>query len=144
MARYSKKRGDVRPIGRTTHTEARLAMRDKWWEPIKRMMQQHFLILGAKRRMSQATGIADSQLHCYSCDDCEHNQEPTFSTGMQIVTYLATYEWKAAAIEIEAKRSDREYLSVACFDLLQTLCTGVRCGNRYVSPNRINLNKFNA
>lgn len=138
MPRHSSKNGPRKPYapGYATHTEQRLAARDTWWEPIKKRLRRHFDIPGAKHRMAQVTGIADSQLHCFTCPDCEHNQEPCFSVGMVIVQYLIREEYKARCITLPLSRTPSHYRTAGCLALLQAVRTDTRPAGIYTSPNR--------
>lgn len=85
--------------GAVTATHQRLKYRDAFWNPLKQMLLEHFKIHGAKRRMSATTGIADSQLHVYTCPECEHDVEPCFSIGISLMLYLIAYNLKNNSID---------------------------------------------
>jgi hypothetical protein len=52
--------------------------------------------------MADALGLESSQIHRYSCDVCEHDQEPSFSVGLAILLYLEWYH-KRPFIDVEIK-----------------------------------------
>lgn len=83
---------------RTTHTATRLMLRDLLWEPVRALLLEHFKRHGAKIRMGDIVGCASSQLHCFTCPTCEHDQEPTFSTGLAMLIYLSQERWKARSV----------------------------------------------
>lgn len=83
-------------------TATRLAYREMFWEPLRKRLLTHFETYGAKYEMTKATGISSAQLHCYTCPDCQHNTEPSFSLAMAIWTYLNVHDEKMRAIQVLA------------------------------------------
>lgn len=79
---------------RPLYTQSRWALRQITWEPVKRALQRHFLSspTGEMSRMAECLGLQPSQLHRFSCNECEHNQEPGFVIGMSILMYLVHYQ----------------------------------------------------
>jgi hypothetical protein len=97
--RYVKgPRKQLRKKDHATATESRMRYRDSFWIPLRKLLQVHFETKqGQMREMSKATGIADAMLHQYSCPDCEHDTEPSFSVGMVMLLYLMSLEFKNKA-----------------------------------------------
>ncbi len=71
-------------------TPEREKLRKAFWRPV--MLAARYFIeagpQGTASRMAQAIGVQPSQIHRFTCPDCEHDQEPTFSIGMAILLYL--------------------------------------------------------
>lgn len=119
-----------------TYTPANRAACAKYWEPIRQRLLAYFQAAhGNKRRMAKATGIADSQLHTYTCPICEHNTEPSYSIAMVCLAYIE--EQEAAATE----KKETTYRSLNCLGLLQVVRAGFRPAF-HVSPNRAGLRPY--
>lgn len=100
LPRYRRtKSGTVRK-GAVNCTLARFQQHQTFWVTLRQTLRDHLSSAGhgAAIRMAQSTGIDPSQIHRWTCADCEHNQEPTFSQGMAILMYLSCNKFKASAI----------------------------------------------
>ena len=77
--------------GKVTITEARLRLRANGWERVKSLLRTHLQSCpkGEQHRMAEEIGIADSQLHRFACEACNHDQEPSFSVGIAILLYIS-------------------------------------------------------
>lgn len=82
----------ISPKNNRNISERRLALREMYWEPIKRKLQKACKQRGEAKRIARFLGVHSSQIHRFECPVCEHNQEPAFSTGMGILLYFAMKE----------------------------------------------------
>src|SRR5438552_2790597 len=70
-------------------------MRAKWlrgqiWLPVRNLLRVHIsrTPFGSMKRLASHLGLHQAQIHRFICPKCEHNQEPSFSTGLAILLYL--------------------------------------------------------
>lgn len=74
---------------KATHTLARYQANRAIWRPLQLKLRAYLKGAdGRQHNMARALGLNDSQLHRFACGDCEHDQEPSFSIGIQIALYL--------------------------------------------------------
>jgi hypothetical protein len=94
--------GKPRRGNKATITEARLRMRHQGWDRVKHLLRSYLRDSpqGEQRRMAQTIGIADSQLHRFSCETCEHDQEPSFTIGLAILLYISQSRFVFLVTEI--------------------------------------------
>lgn len=74
-------------------TPQRQRLRSTLWRRVA-LAARYFIEFGppgAASRMAEAIGIQPSQIHRFTCPECEHDQEPTFSVGMAILLYLSQH-----------------------------------------------------
>lgn len=83
-------KGKPHRLLKATHTARRYELRETLWKAVSKAAREHIKKSGPgeARRMSQALGVSDSQIHRFTCGTCEHDQEPTFSIGFGILLYL--------------------------------------------------------
>lgn len=62
--------------------------RNQFWIPLRDALRIATNTRGAQKLLANRLGIPPSQIHRYTCQNCEHDQEPTFSIGMAIFAYL--------------------------------------------------------
>lgn len=79
--------------GRVTITEQALAIRDDAWGPVREALREHLRRAGkgAASTLAHTLGVAPSQVHRWTCPVCEHDQEPKFSMGIAILSYISQY-----------------------------------------------------
>lgn len=72
-------------------TQRRYFFRFMVWRRLQWRLRKHILShpRGEARTMSRALGVSQSQVHRWVCEKCNHDQEPSFSTGFAIALYLA-------------------------------------------------------
>lgn len=75
-------------------TEARRTLREKHWEPIKNRLRRFLVAGGAgtQSAIARRLGCEASQVHRYTCPVCEHDAEPTYSTGKAFEEILNQWE----------------------------------------------------
>lgn len=83
----------VRQIRKTGCTQQRWNMREMGWAKVRLALQKHLegKPHGEMARIARYVGVANSQIHRWSCPVCEHNQEPSFTLGLAVMFYLAWY-----------------------------------------------------
>lgn len=64
------------------------------WHPLKKRMQTYLEKAGASAaiRLARALGCHSSQVHRWTCPVCEHDAEPTYSTGIKIIEFLDAWD----------------------------------------------------
>lgn len=89
-ARNLTKNGKLRK-GKATITAHRLFLRELAWVKVQDMLRQHlaFSPKGEAARIARYLGIDNSQIHRFSCEDCNHDQEPNFTIGFALLLYLS-------------------------------------------------------
>ena len=93
-------------MGKANITERRLQLRVLAWEPLRQHLRAHIKAspFGEAKRMARACGIAASQIHRFTCDDCNHDQEPSFTIGITLALYLAQARMHPV-IDIERRKN---------------------------------------
>ena len=76
--------------GKKHKTLSRSQLTAKYWEPVKMEMRQYIRRhgKGAAAFLAKSVGIANSQVHRYTCAKCEHDAEPSYSVACAIVEFL--------------------------------------------------------
>lgn len=70
-------------------TAHRLYLRTLTWDKVQELARQVINTSppGEMSRMARELGITDSQIHRYTCESCEHDQEPLFTIGFALLAY---------------------------------------------------------
>lgn len=75
-------------------TEARRELRERTWRPIALRLRDFIRRggLGTQSAIARRVGCEPSQIHRYTCPVCEHDAEPTYSTGKAFEEILEKWE----------------------------------------------------
>lgn len=90
----AKEEGRTIQSKKAAFTERRWQLREQLWKRVALAARYHILFgpKGAAMRMAEAIGTQPSQIHRFTCPECEHDQESSFSVGMAIMLYLTSYQ----------------------------------------------------